>query len=60
MKTQTSSFKRSILRILVLTLILSSAFAFKTTDKAAAVQPAQKKEAAPLIIKDITFDLEKG
>ena len=60
MKTQRSSFKRRILRIFVLTLILSYAFAFKTTNKAGAVQPAQKKEAAPLIIKDITFKLEKG
>ena len=60
MKTQTSSFRGLILRIFVLTLILSSAFAFKATNNAAAVQPAQKKEAAPLIIKDIRFELEKG
>ena len=60
MKTQRSSFKGPILRIFVLTLILSSAFAFKTTNKAAAVQPAQEREEAPLIIKDITFKLEKG
>ena len=60
MERQTSSFRGLILRIFVVTLVLSSAFAFKTTIKAAAVQPAQKKEAAPLIIKDITFKLEKG
>lgn len=60
METQTSSFRGPILRIFVLTLILSSAFAFKTTNKAAAVQPDQKEEAAPLIIKDITFKMEKG
>ena len=60
METQTRSFRGLILRIFVVTLILYSVFAFKTTDKAAAVQPGQKKEAAPLIIKDITFKLEKG
>ena len=60
METQTSSFKGSILRIFVLTLILSCAFVFKTTIKAAALPPAQKKETTPLIIKDITFKLEKG
>ncbi len=60
METQTSSFRGLILRIFVLTLVLSSAFAFKTTIKAAAVQPAQKKEEVSLIIKGITFKLEKG
>ena len=60
METQTSSFRGLILRIFIVTLILSCAFAFKTTIKAAAVQPAQKKEDLPLIIKDITFKLEKG
>ncbi len=60
MKTQRSCFKGPILRIFVLTLILSSAFAFITTNNAAAVQPAQKKEEVPLIIKDVTFKLEKG
>jgi hypothetical protein len=60
MERQRSSFKGPILRIFVLALILSSAFAFKSTNKAAAVQPVQKKEEVPLIIKDITFELGKG
>ena len=60
METQKSSFRGLTLRIFVLTLILSSAFDFKATNNAAAVQPAQKKETAPLIIKDIRFELEKG
>lgn len=60
MENQRSSFKGSILRIFVLTLIISFTFALKGTIKAAAAQPAQKNEAAPLIIKDITFKLEKG
>jgi len=59
MKTQTNSFRGPILRIFVLTLILSSAFVFITTNNASAVEPAQKKEKVPLIIKDVTFKLEK-
>ncbi len=60
MERQTRSFRKLILRIFVLTLIFSCAFVFKATIKAAALPPAQKKETTPLIIKDITFKLEKG
>ena len=60
MERQKSSFKGPILRIFVLTLILSSVFIFKTTNKAAAVQLVQKKKDVLLIIKDITFKLGKG
>lgn len=60
METQRSSFRGLRLRIFVLTLIISFTFALKGTIKAAAGQPAQKNKAVPLIIKDITFKLEKG
>ena len=60
MGTQRSSFRGLRLRIFVLTLIISFTFALKGTIKAAAEKPAQENKAAPLIIKDITFKLEKG
>lgn len=60
MEKQRSSFKGSTLSIFVLTLIISFTFAFKNTIKPAAAQPVQKKEGVPLIIKDITFKVEKG
>jgi len=52
MEKQRSSFKGAILCIFVLTLIISFTFDFKDTIKAAATQPALKKETTPLIIKD--------